>query len=575
MCTQYNSISTSNSDKKTKQNPVSQLALDSFAAFKPFINVLDCGLAYQDSVFHLITKQDWQFHRRYKQGERGLVYPNGRKFNPFLDIIRSIYSAEHVQRHIEAGEGSYFTSGKRGLGLLYLDTDAHKAWQTDEYAAKALLQDLFPFGYYRASRRGQNGYLKIRYDTFDEFNDLANRLEETLHWYFLSQGILCDFETKGTITHDISGSLAKFPFGTHRYACDMRDETDNWDYAQLEKFEACPIVNTRRIEQIMGQIQIDEAKAVAFAQHKRSLDKEEQAAEEAIFAMMGLDAEDKERFFMMEVFRPFLFGFHKEYHRPPTTTEALEHLRSTGKYKGRLASAEASAAGRSQAIERKPITRSILPKPATQPKPAAVPCSLRANMDLPPMESDDAFRRNHEDLRPFVRAFYFQERRYPTTEEALDWLHANGRYSGEWEDREDRRAKRVGQILDFLEPDFDPEMLGSGKPSVSLELGRFRWWVEQKFGMAMTVDWKDISRFDPATMTAPTSTIAVPARFVDHCLTVVEFCVKTDPLSNRAVPTNRIEKDLGNGQRWCRLEPKMVSGSSGQTPSDGRDSDCR
>ena len=60
--------------------------------------------------------------------------------------------------------------------------------------------------------------------------------------------------------------------------------------------------------------------------------------------------------------------------------------------------------------------------------------------------------------------------------------------------------------------------------------------------MAMTVDWKDISRFDPETMKAPTSTIAVPARFVDHCLTVVEFCVKTDPLSNRAVPTNRIKK---------------------------------
>ena len=65
----------------------------------------------------------------------------------------------------EAGEISYYTSGRNGLGLLYLDIDAHQPWQTDEYQAKAILQELFPFGYFRCSRRGQNGYLKIRYGT--------------------------------------------------------------------------------------------------------------------------------------------------------------------------------------------------------------------------------------------------------------------------------------------------------------------------------------------------------------------------------------------------------------------------
>ena len=34
--------------------------------------------------------------------------------------------------------------------------------------------------------------------------------------------------------------------------------------------------------------------------------------------------------------------------------------------------------------------------------------------------------------------------------------------------------------FDFTERTFDPEMLSKGKkPSVSLELGRFSWWVRQ------------------------------------------------------------------------------------------------
>jgi hypothetical protein len=215
---------------------------------------------------------------------------------------------------------------------------------------------------------------------------------------------------------------------------------------------------------------------------------------------------------------------------------------------------------------RKPTIQVQRPSPGiektavTQPKPSAV----RVNVDLPAQQSACAFRRNHEDLRPFTRAFYSQYHRYPMGDEALEWLHANGRYSGEWEDREDRRAKRVQQILNFLEPDFDPEKLGSGQPSVSLELGRFRWWVEQKFGLTMVVDVKDRSRcqitttatggsFDAITVQAPTSTVAVPAKFVDHCLTVVEFCIRTDPLSNEAVPTNRIKKIwamVKNGAAW-------------------------
>ena len=125
-----------------------------------------------------------------------------------------------------------------------------------------------------------------------------------------------------------------------------------------------------------------------------------------------------------------------------------------------------------------------------QPKPSLKPCTVRLKTELPPQDSEDAFRRNLEDLRPFVRAFYSQERRFPTTEEALEWLKANGRYSGEWEDNFNRRAKRVEQILQFTERTFNPDMLAKGEnPSVSLDVGSVQlvgsatlWFGDDKEG---------------------------------------------------------------------------------------------
>ena len=95
---------------------------------------------------------------------------------------------------------------------------------------------------------------------------------------FLSRSILCDFEVNGTITtKDKSGSLGKFPFTS---LCHMRDESDCWNYPQLEKFKASPIVNVRRVAYIMGQIKMDDDKAIAFFQHKMNLEEEQKAAEE-------------------------------------------------------------------------------------------------------------------------------------------------------------------------------------------------------------------------------------------------------------------------------------------------------
>jgi len=283
MSTKYNSITNNKSGARAKEKEISQLAQDSFEAFQPFINLFDCGLKGYDGPFHLITKEDWRLFARHKAGERNLLYEDGSPCNPYLDVIRNIFSAKHVHDHIEEQETTYFTSGRKGLALFYLDVNAHHPWQTDEYRANSVLKRVFPSGYFRASNRGRNGYLKVRYQSIAEFNETADQLQETLRRLFLHLGILCDIEVKGTITHNGKpGSLAKLPFTT-RYPCHKRDETDSWNYPQLEKFKASPVVKAHHVEYVTRQLEarIDEEKVREFAEYKRSLeDREKESKKE-------------------------------------------------------------------------------------------------------------------------------------------------------------------------------------------------------------------------------------------------------------------------------------------------------
>jgi len=331
----------------------------------------------------------------------------------------------------------------------------------------------------------------------------------------------------------------------------MLDETDTWSHEQLERFQACPVVNVRRVEEIARSLVIDEDKAIAFARYKKELDAKAHPEREMVDFILKIMGASRRYGIVEGLILPFLSGFQFRHQRLPTREETLDWLKETGRIKG----AEAKAV--EKAVEKTVVI--------SQPKPSVRPSTVRVKTAVPPSESADAFRRNLEDLPPFVRAFYSQYRRFPTTEEALQWLKDNGRYSGEWEDGFNRRARRVGQILRFLERDFNPEMLGSGgKPSVSLNRGRFSWWVQQKFGLAMTARIKDTNRseitttgkdgpFDAVTVKAPTTAVSIPARFVETFLAVAEFCLSTDPLSNKAVPTNRIKKIWGmvkDGAAW-------------------------
>jgi hypothetical protein len=547
--TKYHSVASSNSRRKAKKkDEISQLALDSFEAIKPFINVFDCGFKGENGIFHLITKEDWRLHRRWKAGERGICYPDGSNFNPYLDVVRNIYSPRHIHRHIEEREITYYTSGRNGLGLLYLDIDAHHEWQTDEYRAKESLKELLP-AYFRASYRGQNGFLKVRYTSIHQFNRIADYLEATLKAWFLSLGILCDIEIKGTITHGgKSGRLGKLPF-TNKFPCHMRDSTDSWNYRQLELFKNCPILNARRVEQIARQLEniIDKEAVKRGEKLKNSAARGEDNDLSVCFETGGKQIlrGDHPRFGRAAFF-PHGGGGSKVDDALSSRKGALRQgvPHEAGCAQGR----ERSHADPSQA--REGCTRRAVDRPVHR---RSCPSSVGA---LPgsAAQSDDAFIRNQKDIPPFLRAFYRQHRRFPSTEETLHWLRKNELYSGEWEDNEGDRKKRVRQILRFKEQTFDPAKLSNGeRQPISLGLGKFSWWVRDRFGSKMTARVADLRRFDPVEMTAPSVNITVSAKFIETFMVVADVCLNQDPLENKAVPTSRIKKLWGmvqGGAPW-------------------------
>lgn len=480
------SVSNSKNKKKKKIN-TSPLAEATFQAFEPFINIFDCGGAWSGGIYHLIAKEEWDLYRRHKRGERNLRYEDGDKFNPFLAVIRNIYSVIHVQKHMVDKETTYYTSGNKGLGLLYLDIDAHHEWQTDEYHAKSVLEKLFPCGYFRASGRGQNGYLKIRYSSIQEFNAIARELEKNLKQLFEHLGILCDIEIKGTITHDgVSGKMAKLPFAT-KPAWAKRDESDSWDHTQLEKFKNCPIVNIRRVKNIV----------------------------EKLLPMLDQD-------------------------RIHQTQEIKQQ------HQGKLQKSQIC----------KNTAPEIIPTPVIVSVPDVKQSVALVRTKVSEAKSgsdDDAFARNHRDISPFVRVFYKQHHRFPATQETLSWLKVNKLFSGKWEDKQSRRARRVAQILKFKQQTFDAQKLTGEHQLVDLRMGRFHAWVRRHIGSHLTADVTELRSFDPVSMSVATREVKVPARFIETFLVVIDVCLRQDPLNNKAVPTNRVKalwSLVENGSPW-------------------------
>ena len=120
----------------------------------------------------------------------------------------------------------------------------------------------------------------------------------------------------------------------------------------------------------------------------------------------------------------------------------------------------------------------------------------------------------------------------------------------------------MGQILAFTEQTFDPKKMSSGdQPPVSLKADQFLWWVRQKFGAGICTTTYSVRDFDPVTMAAPVSKVCISAKFVATFLAVAQFCLKQDPLENKAVPTNRIKKlwtMVDGGAAWNQTYFQIV-----------------
>ena len=509
-----------------------------FFVFKPYINILDPGGPYKT---HTITKEARRLNALYWQIKRQGTKPNlkfadGDVFHPWKDYKRHVYGPEHIEKHMTDNEVTYYTSGDRGLGLIYMDVDAHDKYQTDEYDGLALLQELFPDSYYRASRRGQNQYLKVRYSSPEEFNALCDMVQEKVRMLFLSRGILCDFETKGKITTQRkSGSLAKLPF-TCPYPCNMRDETDAWNFAALMRFHRSPVYTVEGIGQILDAIVVDGETAMETVQMKAVLKKLERILDN----VTGTDAVKKSALDKVKQVLGRIAVMDEESKKQAALEKLDQYINGIavryGKDRRSAAPEIVPEPERQQQEETQPIQPgSPAPKQRqSSPAPTAVSFGIVVQSNTTGTADGDAFARNWQVLPGFVRGFYRQHRRFPSTDEALVYLHDNGLFSGAWGDSVNRR-RRVASILEKIAQGFKEEMLGTGDRQ-ELNPEKFAWWVRQHFGVCMRATVEQRNCFDAETMTYPKKSVDVPLRFVCGFLAAAEIVIaKTE---NGRVSTN-------------------------------------
>lgn len=425
-------------------NPPAPLAIETFEAFRPYINLFDPGVKTLDSccpltndlIFkpvHMIPKIVWKLNKEYKRQKAEGVksprvfHPDGDVFRPYQDMLAKILSEKHCERAIRGEDTYFYTSGRDVLGLMYLDIDAHFTFQTDKDRASRLVRAAFPFAFHAPSGRGTNELLKVAHaGEITRFNELCRRLQAAMRKVFNGAKILCDFEVKGTITfreeqvqdcevfHEPvwkSGSLAKLPWN------------GGWNFSRLAEFKACETITLNRLETIVACLEqnVDDAD---WAAHRQALKKAEtEAFKEAV-----------ERKLKLRV--------------ACTVTE--------GKPAAPAPTTAACTPTPSLAVPPTPIKASCSPTPAanatTQPsRPADFaaangnPDRLRANIDL-------------------ARLYAQQIKRIPRLDEFLAFLKANGFYTGSWDQTLSARRERCEYVLRvYVAQHWDASKLSSTK----------------------------------------------------------------------------------------------------------------
>jgi hypothetical protein len=101
--------------------------------------------------------------------------------------------------------------------------------------------------------------------------------------------------------------------------------------------------------------------------------------------------------------------------------------------------------------------------------------------------------------------------------------------------------------------------LSSGQQQpIDLKLGKYSWWVRDKFGSGMSVPSGVIDFY---SMTASTVKVFIPTKVIETFLVVADACLKQDPLWNQAVPTNRFKKlweMVADGSPWNQKYYQIV-----------------
>jgi hypothetical protein len=150
-------------------------------------------------------------------------------------------------------------------------------------------------------------------------------------------------------------------------------------------------------------------------------------------------------------------------------------------------------------------------------------------------DEPDSFVRQREALLEFCR----RNRRVVSVEEGVEFIKANGLFTGSWEVRRAKRKVRIGQILSFIAKTFDGSLCTGVRHEINF--GKFDGWAKQH----CPDGWRrQASRWLDEYGTAHTrqrSRTVADWQFVSLFLSIAEYIVLHDKNEDDSVPSARAE----------------------------------
>lgn len=461
---QFSLESSQASRPRQRRDPPSQLALDTFAAFLPYINIWDCGIKYDDEPKHMITKEDWKNLERYKATGLPQFYKNnGNLWKPH-HLFAGKFTARYIDKGISGQEVLYYTSSPHG-GIIYSDLDNHEEWQTDAPQVREHLEgELGTLAFWNGSPRGENGYTKVRFDRWQTefYNEAVKEWQAVLQDYIWSLGYLTTVEAMGGATsRETSAKLAKLPFNK------------NWTPARLEEWKATSEVTLEKFYGLIGWIKqhtTDTATLEATRAKYRELKERSKAKNLELTNDQRLQL-DSGKHHLLELAAP---ANGDTGGNAPGTTDVGPSHESVG-----------SSGGSVPVLPDFPKPKGSFPSESSLREPsektlrAISPDCRRSAGAISPLpgsrldrlaraawwnrpawyDDPDSFRRQFRGLLEYCR----QLRRVVSVEEGLDMIQARRLYTGEWTDRLGKRTKRVIYILRYIARTFDSAKCGRRK----------------------------------------------------------------------------------------------------------------